>query len=82
MKKVVHFEVHFVILYSKTELLNFHCLSFFLRSFVSLLYGPIVLVLSFEGVLLSDNVFLYTMLVNFSKFIFCPLFTKLFWIPN
>lgn len=28
MKKVVHFEVHFVILYSKTELLNLIWLAF------------------------------------------------------
>ncbi len=29
MKKVVHFEVHFVILYSKTELLNLRWIAFF-----------------------------------------------------
>lgn len=31
MKKVVHFEVHFVILYSKTELLKQNTECFFIR---------------------------------------------------
>lgn len=31
MKKVVHFEVHFVILYSKTELLNYGGRLFFFQ---------------------------------------------------
>ncbi|MBM0341028.1 hypothetical protein EFT09_02410 [Staphylococcus pseudintermedius] len=32
MKKVVHFEVHFVILYSKTELLTLMCLTLFVQN--------------------------------------------------
>ncbi|EGO8801550.1 hypothetical protein DRJ78_15415 [Enterococcus faecalis] len=34
MKKVVHFEVHFVILYSKTELLTFFARLFFYISLI------------------------------------------------
>lgn len=37
MKKVVHFEVHFVILYSKTELLNKIVGHFFFKNLITLL---------------------------------------------
>lgn len=38
MKKVVHFEVHFVILYSKTELLTLTVILFFMHFTYDILY--------------------------------------------